>query len=157
MKVKLLLASVVLVWLAATAEAASVHFKQNRLPSTQDQGLTLQVRGCLAGLGNEDLVVSISGDAEAFATCFSPGGNDAPGQNPIAFEIDDSIEIDASQIKNGSVCFTLTTDVPETPSARTAGCPNDNWTVELDDVVFTDIDLTVVQGGVTVLGPTDIL
>ena len=128
--------------------AANVHFK--RSPTVTDNGNTLTVCAALAGLGNEDVVITLSVTAAVDTTCISPGGNEAPGQNRIPFAASVSRTIRSTQIKNGNVSFCVTTPGPRI-SAREAGCPNNNWTARIDDVEFESATITVEQGGEVVL------
>ena len=147
-----LVASAVVLGLSATfAVAASVHFKQNRKPTIADNGLTATISGALSGLGNGDITVTVTAEGVGSTILTSPGGNAAPGQNKVPFTLVGTQSIPASEIKNGNVSFSVTTEAPTTPTPKDAGAPNNNWTVVLTDVRFTGYTLTVEQGGRTVL------
>jgi len=145
--------ALVLASAALAALAASVHFKP-RSPTFTDNGTTLTATGTLAGLGNEDIVVTVEATGSASTMCVSPGGNPAPGQNKVAVTVTGTQTISASEIKNGTVTFRVTTPEPRQPTGKEAGCPNDNWTATITDVTFTSATVTVVQGGEVVLKQT---
>jgi len=127
--------------------AASVHLKggANSEPTFIDNGLSLSTAGALAGLGNEDLVVTLTATANATATCTNQGGNQAPGQNPAPVTVSGSQSIPASEIKNGNVDFSVTTQGPVTPIPGAPGCPNPNWREDITDLAFTSATITVEQ------------
>ena len=92
-------------------------------------GESLTASGVLAGYGNRDALVELVGSGIGTATCANKGGNEAQGQNPIQVEVSGIQEVSASLIENGSAPFTVVTDAPPMPSAREAGCANNNWKV----------------------------
>ena len=135
------------------AYAASVHFKGGN-PTFTDQGTTLNTCFSLAGLGNQDVTITVETTGFANTTCTNPGGTAAPGQNKTPVSPTAQVTIPSTQIKNGNLTVCLATATPATPTAAEAGCPNGNWTASLNDVTFTTAKVTVVQGGKTVLTQT---
>lgn len=133
--------------------ASSVHLKggANAEPSYIDIGLALAVSGELAGLGNGDVLVSMTGTANVTSTCTNQGGNAAPGQNPAPTTVAGSVAIPEAEIKNGTTPFSLSSVAPTTPIPGAPGCPNPTWTESIDDLAFTAGTITVEQPPGTVV------
>ncbi len=150
----LVMAASAVTLLAPTAAlAANVHFVSG--PTFTDNGITLTTTGKLAGIGNDDLKVTVSVKGVATEiTCTNPGGNQAPGQNKPGVTASGTQTITRDEIKNGSVRINVTTLEPAQLTPKQAGCPNNRWTAEIDDVDFTRATITVVQGGETVFNKT---
>jgi hypothetical protein len=139
---------------ASGAWAANVHLKPpNKNPSFIDNGLTLTAFGALAGLGEADIAITLSAQADVTAVCTNPSGaNQPPGRNPAPITATGSQAIPASDITNGNTTFNVTTTAPTTPIPGAPGCPNPQWTESITDLSFKDAKLTVEQPlGTTVL------
>lgn len=132
---------------AITAFGSSVHLKggANAEPAFNDLGLALSAAASLAGLGNEDVLVTLTAQADVTATCTNQGGNQAPGQNPAPVTVSGSQSIPADKIKNGNVAFDVTTVEPVSPIPGAPDCPNPNWSEDIVDLSFTSATITVEQ------------
>ena len=135
---------------ASVALAVSVHFKKGS-PVFADQGLVLNASGSLAGLGNGDVLITLTATADPTTTCTNQGGNQAPGQNPGEVTVTGSQSLPASEIKNGNLAFNVTTNPPAQPTPAQAGCPNNNWTGVNPALTVTDIRLVISQPPGTII------
>jgi len=135
--------------MASVALAANVHFKRD--PGFTDQGQTLTSTISLTGLGNGDVTITLQVTGGATYTLYNPAGGFVPGQNKIPIASSATLVVPSRQIKNGNLTVTLTTPAPTAPPAKELGAPNNNWSAEIDDVLFTTATITVVQGGQVVL------
>lgn len=148
------IATAIVALAASTASASSVHLKggRNAEPAFTDHGLTLEASGELAGLGNGDVLVTLTATADVTATCTNPAGaNQPPGQNPAPITVSGSQAIPQSEIKNGTTPFDVVTVAPATPIAGAPDCPNPQWTEAITDLAFTSATITVEQPPGTVV------
>jgi len=147
--------AVFVVWSAGTAYASSVHLKggRNAEPAFTDNGLTLAASGELAGLGNGDVLVTLTATGNPVATCQNPGSGEhfPPGQNPAPVTVTGSVGIPESEIKNGNTPFAVETEAPVTPVPGAPDCPNPNWVEEITDMRFTAATITIEQPPGTVV------
>jgi hypothetical protein len=128
---------------AGVAFSASPHYKKP--PKVIDNGLTATATGTIAGLGNGNVLVTLNfPNATGTTVCTNPGGNQAAGQNPAA-PADVSGTALITRVKNGTVSFSVTTDVPPNPTPQAAGCPNGQWTAAFDSISFGQGTLVVSQ------------
>ncbi len=138
----------------SVAAASSVHLKggPRAEPSFTDNGLTLSASGELSGLGNADVLVTITATANPTANCTNPGGQSkVPGQNPAPVQVTGSVSIPASEIKNGTTPFDVTTNAPTSPIPGAPDCPNTSWTETITDMAFTSATITIEQPAGTVV------
>jgi hypothetical protein len=140
---------------ASVALAASVHLKggKNAEPSFSDGGLTLSASGDLAGLGNGDVLVTLTATADVTSSCINPGNGEhrPPGQNPAPITVSGSQAIPEEEIKNGNTPFSVETLAPPSTIAGAPDCPNPSWTETIDDLSFTSATITVEQPPGTVV------
>ena len=151
-RLTVLLAALFLLVGMSDAQASSVHFKTKGQPVYKDNGLTLSASGSITGLGNGDVVVTLTAVGKPIATCTNPSGaNQPPGQNPADVTLSGSQVIPQNEIKNGNVSFKVTTGGPQTPIPGAPDCPNSKWREDIIDVVFSSASLSIAQAGAVVL------
>jgi hypothetical protein len=112
--------------------AGGIHF--NRLDFNLGDSLRLQ--GELAGIGNlgdEPVVVELTGLGTVTAMCENRGGHRAPGRNPIAVEVEETGVFEFDQTGKAVVEVTAPDPTaPEfepSPTPKEAGCPSATWRV----------------------------
>jgi hypothetical protein len=134
---------------AAPALGVSVHWLP-RSPVSTDQGLTLNVSGTIAGLGNFDTSVKLTATGNPAARCTNPAGQSkVPGQNPQTVSLSGAQQIKASDI-NGNQQINVTTQAPTSPVFGDAdfGCTNKSWSEPITDVAFLTATLAIAQNQV---------
>jgi hypothetical protein len=112
--------------------AANVHFVSGPTFDTSNGALT--VSGKLAGLGNRDVTIVVSGTATV--TCTNRGGNVPPGQTETV-----SGTVSNLRPENGTVTFSVTT------AQVTDTCPGPMTPT----ATFTSATVQVYQNGRLVL------
>jgi hypothetical protein len=137
--------------LTTSAVAAKVHIPGQKIVFL-DIGTQLETFLKLAGLGNGDVTVTIEAAGTADVTILNPGENDPPGQQ-VGIVASGSETIPSDQIKNGTVVLSLTTE-PLDEDDVAADLPNPNWSIEINDVTFEEVTVTVVQNGEVVFQDT---
>jgi hypothetical protein len=137
---------------APLATAASPHFKRGGSPSCTISGsgasLTVDCGATLAGLGNEDLLVTQTVSGTAVYQCQNQGGNTAPGQNRVLVgPATTPVTFPADAIKNGNLRVDVSTTLtaPATVTGAEAGCPNANWTGVNPVLTITSISFVIEQ------------
>jgi hypothetical protein len=143
------IATLILVALASvltlSVSADNPHYKRG--PNVVDNGFTATATGSVTGLGNGDVIVTLSfPNATGTTVCKAPGknGTEAPGQNPAVPAASSGSQF-IDDPKNGNLTFTVTTDPPADPTAAAAGCPNSNWGARFDNITFGCGTLTIRQ------------
>jgi hypothetical protein len=143
----------------SAAQAASPHFKRGGSPvcTVTISGSTASTtcKTVLAGLGNEDLLATVTVSGFAVYQCQNNGGNVAPGQNKVLTgPVTEPTFIDSSAIKNGNLTLVTNPTVlsaATTVSGSAAGCPNPNWTGVNPVLTVTNISFVIEQPPGTVI------
>jgi hypothetical protein len=125
------------------AFAQSGHFVGT--PTCTDEGVTVECRGKVAGLGGTTFEITVEAAGIATVECTNPGGNVAPGQD-TAVSVSGSSGPLATP-RNGQFRFNLESDDPN-PLPSTPTCPNNQWTPTITDVTFGDATVTLLEDGV---------
>lgn len=114
--------------LAPGAQAGSFHFN-----SINFEYGSLDMTGNLVGIGNEDGTVTLIGTGLVTAICQNKGGKQAPGRNPIQAETQASETYTIGSNGHAYISFGTAdpelSDIEPSPTPKSAGCPNGNWSV----------------------------
>lgn len=136
------------------AFAGKVHFNNSNPPTFTSSGLTLTASGRVYGLGYGDVLITLDASGTANLLCTNPGGSSkVPGQNPN-FTASGSGSFPASEVKNGHLDFSVTTNPPQSPVPGAPDCPNSGWTETITSITWTSATITIYQFGVMVLQQT---
>jgi hypothetical protein len=141
------------------AQANSPHFKKGGEPvctvTITASTASTTCRTVLAGLGNQDLLATVTTSGFAVYQCQNQGGNVAPGQNKVLEgPVTEPTFIDSSAIKNGNLTLVTNPTVltaANQVSAAAAGCPNNNWIGINPVLTVTSIVLVIEQPVGTVI------
>jgi hypothetical protein len=102
--------------------------------------------GAVAGLGNGDVLITLTAQADPTSTCTTPSGsNESPGQNPAPVTVTGTQAIPEEEIKNGTTPFNVTTAAPVSPVPGAPGCPNPGWIETIKDLAFTSAVIKIEQ------------
>jgi hypothetical protein len=135
----------------ASASAGNVHIPGSKI-SFQDLGEQLETSLKLAGLGNGDVTIKIEATGLADVTVLNPAQNEPPGQQ-VGITAAGTQTIPSDQIKNGTVFAALTTE-PVNEEDVVVDLPNPLWDIDITDVEFEVVTVTVEQGGEVVFQET---
>ncbi len=146
--VKLPLLVAIILTISALAFAAVILKKGS--PLLADNGTTLSATGCLTGLGNTDVQITLTADGIPSGTCTNRGDHQPAGiQKKIT--VTGGTTIPGNEVKNGTVCFGGSLRPVSTPEPLVEnGCPKP-FEFELNDVAFSSARLSIAQGGHVVL------
>lgn len=106
---------------------------------------SLIATGKFTGLGgyNQGVDVELTAAGIPVVTCTNQGGTQAPGQNPPKVSAEGNQFIGPQLItKKGTAPMDVTAEAG-TITGLQGGCPNNNWTAEIDFVYWTDATISV--------------
>ncbi len=133
-------AVVTLLALVGVVSADSPHFKHGSPSAVKDNGLTFSQTASVSGLGNGDIVVTLSiTNVQPTARCINPAGQTkVPGQNPALTTAIGGVAVPGADIKNGTLTITVSTAAPSpNPIPGAPDCPGANWTEPITDMSLT--------------------
>jgi hypothetical protein len=125
------------------AYADSPHFIGTPECSKSSSGV-LTCSGRAAGLGNGPVAAFLTADSVvATYECVNHGGNVAPGQTASPNNVTGPTQNITP--RNGQIRFSPSLSPPPTPSAKDAGCPGANWTVNRTSLTYFNVVLHLQQ------------
>jgi hypothetical protein len=141
------ISSVLIALLAAILITSTVFAGAIRLSGVTFKLGSLIAEGTLTGLGKQDVVVQLDASGFPVVTCTNQGGNQAPGQNPPKVSASGQQLLFGFDLtrKNGKSPFGVETNDPPVLSAIEYGCPNNNWTAQIDFIYWTNATIKVLD------------
>ena len=108
---------------------------------------SLIAQGSLTGLGNQDVKVLLDASGFPVVSCTNQGGNQAPGQNPPKISASGQQLVTGFDLrkKNGKSPFGVETENPQFVDPVEYGCPNDNWSAQIEFIYWTDATIRVLD------------
>jgi hypothetical protein len=144
-------ASALLLMAPMLAAAASPHFVKGPTISKNSSG-DLKVSFKAAGLGNSatDVFLTAS-NVRADLQCVNPGGNSPPPKTAEFGPVTGPTV--TVQPRNGQITASPTLPFPasEQDLEDAADCPNPNWSVDVTNITYEDVELHIQQNGNDIL------
>ncbi len=138
--------SILIALLAALLLTSTVFAGAIKFSNVEFSLGSLIANGTMTGLGNDDVRVQLDASGFPQVICTNQGGNEAPGQNPpkVSASGDEILFGYDLTKKNGKSPFGVQTDdPPEFVDPIEYGCPNENWTAQIEFIFWTDATISV--------------
>lgn len=105
---------------------------------------SINASAVITGLGGypEGVRAELSAGGIAIVSCTNQGGNEAPGQNPNISATGEQIVGPQDITKKGTAPLDVTAE-PGPITAIEGGCPNNNWSAVIVNVLWTNATLTI--------------
>ena len=106
---------------------------------------SLSAAGTLTGLGgyNQGVTAELVARGIPVVTCTNQNGNQAPGQNPPQVSVTGEQFVAPQDITQKGMSPMNITAEPGPITGTQGGCPNDNWTAQIDFVFWTNATISV--------------
>lgn len=106
---------------------------------------SLIATGTFTGLGgyNQGVTAELVASGFPVVTCTNQNGNQAPGQNPPQISVNSEQFVGPQDITQKGTAPMNVTAKPGPISGTQGGCPNDNWTAQIDFVFWTNATISV--------------
>ena len=124
------------------APTAALAQKFHAGPTISLDGDTLSAFAVISGLGNGDLVATLTADATTITQCTNKGKVVVEAQEDTT-TLTETEPVPVGKNGKATVNVSLSADDIGNP------CPNPNWTPTTLSVTFADVAFSIVQGGVT--------
>jgi hypothetical protein len=106
---------------------------------------SLAASGNFTGLGgyNQGVTVELVASGFLVVTCTNQNGNQAPGQNSPQLSVSGEQFVGPQDISQKGAAPMNVIAEPGPISGTQGGCPNDNWTAQIDFVFWTNAAISV--------------
>ena len=143
-----LLAAIAVLAISAGTVAAAVTWKD---------GPTVTFNGTSSVTATGDAIATLTVRGTVTYTCVNKGGNESPGQNPVAATGTGTQDLGNSDHNGrGDLNVSATLNPAPEVTGKVAGCPNGNWKgINPVGPGITSATLVIKQGGQTIFGPVD--
>ena len=152
----LMVAALLAVAVTSSIALAAVNVKS--LPTATFSGATVSLTGGnFSGLGSVPAIATLTVSGTVTYTCHNPGasgGNDVPGQNPVAAQpgiasqdLGNADHNGRGTISNLSATATAPNPAPSTQTVGCGGKGSTGWTLVNPVVTVTGAQLVITQGG----------
>jgi len=156
-RISIVVALVVAAFCLTTVALAAVNVKSYPTATFSGDTVTL-TGGNFSGLGSTPAIANFQATSGvATYTCTNQGGNQAPGQNPVAAQPGSVSTADlgnADHNGRGTISnLSASVVAPEGVTAKTVGCGgggSNNWTVTIATLTATAAHLEITQGSTVV-------